>query len=125
MTALATQLLDGLFEQRAAAVKLLRNRDHRDHHLEISCDRRACQCPQLRAKYIQMTQRQPYAAHAKKWIEVAGLRQTRDWLVTPGIEGPDGHGPAVGPFKHSLVDLILFFLGRENFAALKQKLGPH
>ena len=72
-----------------------------------------------------MPQRQPHAAHAEKRIDVARLRQARDRLVAAGIEGADGNRLAGGPFDHALVDLILLFLGRELFAPLKQKLGPH
>jgi hypothetical protein len=49
--------------------------------------------------------------YAKKRIHIAGLRQTHNRLVAAGVEGADRHGPAGGPFKHALVDLILLFLG--------------
>src|ERR1700676_4288067 len=72
-----------------------------------------------------MSQRQPHAAHAKKWVDVSWLGQTCDRLVASSVERADGHGPAGGPFKHALVDLILLFLGWKFFTPLKQKLGPH
>src|SRR6266851_7865950 len=123
--ALATQFLDGLLEKRTAAIQFLRHRDHGDHHLEVSGHGSAGQRLQLQPKYVKVPQRQPHATHAKKWIDVSGLRQAGDRLVTSSVERADRHWLAGGPFNHAPVDLVLLFLGRKLFAPLKQKLGPH
>ncbi len=77
------------------------------------------------AKHIKPPERQPYPAHAEKWIEIARLRQASDRLVAAGIEGTDGYWLAGSPFDHLPVGLVLFVLVWQLCAALKQKFGSH
>ena len=79
--------------------------------------------PQLHAKNLRPQERQTNPAHSQKRIALALERETCNRLVAAGVQGADGHGPALRPLDDTAIGGVLRVLVGKARAAMKQELG--
>ncbi len=120
---LAGELIDRGAEHGPALRQLRRQRDHRDHHLEVAMHRGAGERAQLRAEDLVMAQAQAHAADAEERIGLALAGEAGHRLVAAGIERPDGDRAAARPFEDATIGAILLVLVGQAAAAMEQELG--